>query len=210
MRAPCHAYLIHQRPYQEKRALLTLFCRENGRVSAVGRRGLPSFCVIIGALNGTNLKNLQKAEFGGQFFLHGHHLLAAGYINELVYRLLLDESPVPRLWAAYHSALCDLSLGGDIARICRAFERALFDALGVGLYDGEVFDGVRYFAPNIGMTDKHAHAFDLPLTHDDLCQMQADMPHVARKQRDLHRLIIDDLLGQKSLHSRALWASLGA
>ena len=72
----CHClngYLLHQRPYQEKRAIYQFFSYEKGVVHGIGGRGMPLFTPIWLMSSGTkSLKALVKSAWDFQMNLCGN------------------------------------------------------------------------------------------------------------------------------------------
>ncbi len=148
------AYVLHTRPYQESSLLVELLTID-GRISAIAKgakrpkssfRGiLQPFIPLLTSLVGRNeLKTLTHAEVvynpglprcarndGG--FLQGEYLFAGFYVNELLVRLLLKESPCDFLFQAYEKILQDLRDQRDLWVCLRLFEKSLLKALGYEL-----------------------------------------------------------------------------
>ena len=123
-------YLLHQRPYQEKRAIYQFFTRSHGVVHGVGARGMPLFTPLTLLATGKNsLKSFSQISLGFAFDfqdelqlegmaihetvltpIKGRAQYALLYMNELLYKLLPAENPSPVLWQAYHTYLTKLHL----------------------------------------------------------------------------------------------------
>lgn len=105
-------FVIHARPYQEKRAIYTLFCQNIGLIDGVGGRGLPLFCELSLFATGKNsLKTFKEPVLLNNTdiamtapFLH----YACLYLNELIYRLFAKEDDMGVLYDSYKQALFDL------------------------------------------------------------------------------------------------------
>lgn len=138
---PLTGFMIHSRPYQEKRAIYQLFSLENGLVDGVGSRGLPLFVPMTVMMSGKGvLKNFKEP-----FLLTdnpnilNHHLplslqYTALYLNEILYKLLPKDTPFGELWRAYYETLTLFEIGCDVLTlqcVLRRFEWQLFIALGV-------------------------------------------------------------------------------
>ena len=157
-------YLLHQRPYQEKRALYYLFSQQHGVIHGVGKKGAPLFMPLqlfasgkrdlktftqiniaplssiqdSVAQNSLALKdsNVNLAQTLHHENISGQHQYAALYLNEILWRLLPTEDPMPILWQHYQNSLQQLKqpLTADELRLClRQFEAYLFNELGFAL-----------------------------------------------------------------------------
>lgn len=184
-------YLLHQRSYQEKRAIYYLFSQQHGVVHGIGKKGAPLFEVLqLFATGKRDLKTFSQitishltqndwqaheaeslvnaqsndeqsqnadtdASYGsadlakaqptssstssniqryGQ--IKGQQQYAALYLNEILWKLLPSEDPMPVLWQHYQDSLNLLKqpLTADELRLClRQFEQQLFKELGFAL-----------------------------------------------------------------------------
>lgn len=208
---PLTGFIIHSRPYQEKRAIYQLFSREWGVVHGVGKHGLPSFVVLELFVGGKNsLKNFSqihpKSTLSSTHF--GQSQYALLYLNELICKLIALENPCPSLWCAYQKSVSDLQKANDltaIKRILRDFETSLFDELGVSIdwaYDsvGRAIDpdGFYEFVPNTGFVrSKVGLLGEMILAMNDKSNLNT--------LGQIHRQLIDFLLDYKPLNSRKLW-----
>ncbi len=141
-------FIIHARPYQEKRAIYTFFCHQHGMIDGVGTRGLPLFMPMTVFARGKGaLKNFSQPEiepdYPVSFGLPSTLQFASLYLNELLYKLLPKEEPFEGLWRAYYYLLKIFAKKDNHAIdeyllkiLLRQFEIRLFIALGVPI----VFD----------------------------------------------------------------------
>lgn len=144
-------YVLHARPYQEKRAIYQLFSSEFGVIHGVGTRGIPPFVLVGLFVTGKNaLKSFSQMQpLAGVDLMpvRGQLQYALLYMNEVLCRLLALENACEVLWQVYHDevlALQALKAGEantmmQMKASLRRFERALFDELGVSIdfdYDG--------------------------------------------------------------------------
>lgn len=137
--APLTGFIIHSRPYQEKRAIYSFFCQDKGLIDGVGTKGLPLFVEMQLLVGGkSSLKNLKEPQFVTgvpSFALLKKPSLqyAALYLNEVLYRLLAKEDPQPDLWQVYKKSLHALENADELAmrQVLRWFEYAFFSHLGV-------------------------------------------------------------------------------
>lgn len=152
-----NGYVLHHRPYQEKRVIYRFFSHEFGVVHGIGARGLPLFAPIhLWATGKHSLKTFSQSQLG---FTHQFHdelqrlalpvthaplAIIAGrvqyallYLNEILYKLLAVENPCPSLWQAYHHKICqfkqlntmsELSVG-ELMQLLRAYLREFERAL---------------------------------------------------------------------------------
>lgn len=167
-------YLLHQRPYQEKRALYYLFSQQHGVVHGIGKKGAPLFAPLqLFATGKRDLKTFSQInivqtdssvttvaprpyeQIGGQ------QQYAALYLNEILWRLLPTEDAIPVLWQHYQDSLRQLKrpLTANELRLClRHFEQHLFAELGFALtlaHDNTLAaiepDGHYRFLPDVGL-----------------------------------------------------------
>ena len=128
-------YVLHYRAYQEKRALYYLFTEQHGVVHGIGKRGLPLFeSLQLFATGKRDLKTLTQVQLTSvKAPIRGSQQYTGLYLNEILYRLLPVEDPLPALWARYETSLnlLRLPLSDDELKLClREFEFSLFNALG--------------------------------------------------------------------------------
>ena len=240
-------YLLHQRPYQEKRALYYLFSQQHGVIHGIGKKGAPLFMPLqLFATGKRDLKtfsqiniapfssvhtqavqndDLANAEIHHQESITGQHQYAALYLNEILWRLLPTEDPMPILWQHYQNSLYALkqSLTADELRLClRQFESYLFDELGFSLtlnqdsLENPIEQECTYrFLPDVGL---------VPMVHIEDSESESVIGHAVFKGNDilmmveqglsastlnawsrLHRQLIDHMLDYQPLQSRLLW-----
>src|SRR5690606_20669031 len=189
-------YLLHQRPYQEKRALYYLFSQQHGVIHGIGKKGAPLFMPLqlfatgkrdlktFSQINIEPLSSIQGsvtqdflasedsqanlAEALHHESISGQHQYAALYLNEILWRLLPTEDPMPVLWQHYQNSLYQLKkpLTADELRLClRQFEAYLFNELGFALtlkhdsLDQAIeLDTWYRFLPDVGL---------VPIVHND-------------------------------------------
>ncbi|SIQ41960.1 DNA repair protein RecO [Marinobacterium stanieri] len=213
------AYVLHTRPYRETSLLVDLFTLEHGLVSVVARgarkpgsrlRALlqPFQSLQVGWQGRAELKNLRSAEASEtSCMLQGRSLLCGLYLNELLQRLLRPHDPHPRLFVYFRYALNELKLAQDIEGALRTFERQLLEQLGFALdcstllpqehYCWSEEQGLVGLAPTVaGWPGEHLLAIE---------RDQYDDPDVRRTAKQLMRLRLAPLLGEKPLRSRELF-----
>ncbi|WP_052772751.1 DNA repair protein RecO [Luteimonas sp. FCS-9] len=146
MRLIDSAFVLHARPWRETSLLVEVLSREHGRLGLIARgvQG-PKKHVLRAALQPLQHVRLE-AQLRGELAqlrgaealdaaprLTGDAILAGFYLNELVLRLAPRQDPLPELHDAYAAVRARLRVPGGLAWSLRRFERALLDALGVGL-----------------------------------------------------------------------------
>lgn len=239
-------YLLHQRPYQEKRALYYLFSQQHGVIHGIGKKGAPLFMPLqlfatgkrdlktfsqinIAPLNAIQTLIEQKDENANlSEALHhesisGQHQYAALYLNEILWRLLPTEDPMPVLWQHYQNSLQQLKqpLTADELRLClRQFETDLFNELGFALtlkhdsLDQPIESDCAYrFLPDVGLVpiihnddNKNAIAQTIFKGSEVIMMVEQGMSTVTLNTGSrLHRQLIDHLLDYQPLQSRLLW-----
>ena len=233
MKAGLHpAYVLHYRPYRETSMLLEAFSRDYGRVSLIAkgakqkRNGAalllqPYQRLLLSWSGKSELMTLTGVEPDSPMNILGQdRLIAAFYINELVIRLLHQHEAHPELFAIYDATLNALALKENAQEaIIRVFEKRLLQALGYGLVlDHDVETGMKidgnldyYYlaergpARNIPTDSDHVKISGLTL----LSLLREDLTHrnVLHESKMLMRYILQKLLGQKPLASRALYVS---
>lgn len=138
------AWVLHTRPFRETSLLVEAFSRDHGRVGLIARgarrpksrlRGeLQPFRPLLLSYSGRGeLPALTGAEVSAPSpDLHGQHLAAGFYLNELVLKLLPRNDPHPMLFDEYQDALGQLTSPALVCRL-RLFEKRLLQDLGWGL-----------------------------------------------------------------------------
>ncbi|MBP2279270.1 DNA repair protein RecO (recombination protein O) [Psychrobacter sp. PL15] len=167
-------YLLHQRPYQEKRALYHLFSQQHGIINGVGKKGAPLFVPLqlfatgkrdLKTFSQMNIVPLERdfvsAETQRYQQISGQQQYAALYLNEILLKLLPTEDPMPVLWQYYQDSLRQLKqpLTAEELRLClRQFEQRLFTELGFALtlaHDNTLSviepDCTYQFLPDVGL-----------------------------------------------------------
>lgn len=140
------AYILHRRAYRNTSLIVDGFTPGFGRITLIARgfrarrngRGValePFSPLLIGWGGRGDLYTLTAAEAStGRTLLRGVDLAAGLYLNELILKFLPIGDPHPDVFGAYVNAISSL---GDVQygveATLRAFERALLDAIGLGL-----------------------------------------------------------------------------
>lgn len=221
-----HAYFLHTRPYRESSLLVDIFTAEQGRISGVfrsargGRKATPQlFQPLMLEVSGTgDLKTLRQAETTGLCLpLAGTALFSAFYLNELLTRLLPREEKQTELFVRYVETLVALSEQYEPAPLLRQFECLLLEVLGYAIdfsHDSDSGEAVvnqqHYgFHPERGFFPTSPRM--AVATGDTLYRMadgnfeQAD---AARAAKQINRLALAKLLGNRPLKSRELFLTM--
>ena len=233
-------YLLHQRPYQEKRALYSLFSKEHGVIHGVGKKGAPLFEPLqLFATGKKELKTFSQINLAPLAYdissektisyaqISGQQQYAALYLNEILWKLLPIEDPMPVLWQYYQDSLLTLkqSLTPQQLRLClRQFEQQLFKQLGFGVsltHDSSLIniapDNAYRFLPDVGLVLVSQIDNQLPAQLPAMVQTvfkgseliamaELGITEVTLSNWSrLYRLLMDHLLDYQPLRSRLLW-----
>ncbi|CAC9582625.1 DNA recombination and repair protein RecO [uncultured Gammaproteobacteria bacterium] len=220
------AFLIHRRAFKESSLLLDFFTHEYGKIRLVGRSLRKSKTSIqvfqhlkISYSGKGDLKGLNNWEVDDvPRRLQGESLILGMYVNELISRLLQDQDPHYELFVMYRDFVNQLTeIDAALHHwLLRLFENNLLQELGYGVdlsYDvvgNEINQDLMYeyqhqggFAPSV--TGKISGKLIYQLLADDI----NNMPDLVQLKvcRDLNRLRLKPLLGDKPLQSRSLFFS---
>ncbi len=220
------AFLIHRRAFKDSSLLLDFFTQAHGKVRLVGR-GLRKSKTPIQVFQHLNISYSGRGELKGLNTwevsdiprqLTGECLILGMYANELISRLLQEQDPHSELFEIYKEFIGQLSAIDAQSHywLLRLFENNLLQELGYGidfLYDingEEIQENSVYeyqhqggFTPSV--TGKISGKLIRQLLSDDLDNMP-DMQQL-KACRDLNRLRLKPLLGNKPLQSRSLFFS---
>ena len=229
-------YLLHQRPYQEKRALYSLFSKEHGVIHGVGKKGAPLFEPLqLFATGKKELKTFSQINLAPLAYdisseqpisyaqISGQQQYAALYLNEILWKLLPIEDPMPVLWQYYQDSLLALKqpLTAQELRLClRQFEQYLFEQLGFAVslvQDSSLVSiktGYTYrFLPDVGLVpivqaDDNANAVIQAVFKGSeivaMAELGITVATLGAWSR-LYRQLMDYLLDYQPLQSRLLW-----
>ncbi len=227
MRVTLHpAYILHRYPLSETSLILDVFTQDYGRISLVARgarqpksrfRGLlrPFTPLHLSWSGKTELMSLSAAEPStGVYTLTGAALLSGFYLNELLVRLLPRSDPYSHLFTCYQQTLHALQHPDALELNLRLFERELLLELGFGLslhteaITGEAVHPERNYTfvleqglvetPHTGSSQPVFPGKQLLAFHHG----QLTEPEDLRVARQLMRLALSALLGNKPLRSR--------
>jgi DNA repair protein RecO (recombination protein O) len=232
MSVECHnAFILHRRPYGETSQLVDLFCQDIGKVSLIFKGGRSStrmkrgmaqpFTLLLAYYFGRgNLKTVKSLEAQTQVVpLHGQRLYIAMYINELLYRLLQAETACDGLFECYQRTLISIARDDDPQKALRLFELTLLETLGYGVnfehdvYSDEAIEaGFQYqYQQQLGFFAKQAICKP-ELVYDgqdiiNLSQRNLESADTLKMAKRFCRQALANLLGDKPLHSRTLFAA---
>lgn len=218
---PQPAFLLHSRPYQEHKLLVELLTAEEGKVAAVAYAGkttksnkkalLQPFLPLTVTLKGkSQLKSLHSLEASGKsLMLSAEPLYCGFYVNELLVKLLPEQIPCPWLFDCYQQTLITLAEHGVNQHALRQFELALLTELGIGLDFSSlptINSQAVSFNLDIGFTEplhglpRYSKAALSAIASGDYNDKMG-----LYTAKTLMRNIINQLLGNKPLHSRDLF-----
>ena len=225
------AWLLHKRNLPSSGMTLTLFTAEQGMLQAridsnrgLGQKksALPLFTPLWFKLDerpyGSYVRGVET--FSASLHLDGLNLIAAFYLNELLYYLLHPNEPLLPLYHAYEQALRDLVVAPHSVALeltLRRFEWILLDTLGINASfvheahapkSGLDPQAYYHFLPNAGFvnaSDGFLGAHILAIADGRL--EENDVLKVAKR---LMRIAIDYYLDGRVIHSRTLSRELSA
>lgn len=219
-------YLLHQRPYGDRDAVLEVFSREHGRLGLIAkgvRSGRSRRAGMLQPFGELLLSWLTRGELGvlqglelvqTPLQLGGTALVSGFYLNELLLRLLRRDDPHPELYDDYRRAVQLLAGGASEGYVLRVFEKQLLASIGYGLILEHDIDGqpivpdAQYqylaemgprLAPGPGSATVPGRA--LLALAEESPQLEAH----ARELRGLLRAALAPHLGAEPLKSRELY-----
>lgn len=226
------AYVIHRRPWQESSLIVDLFSLNFGRVSAVARGGnssrrawkaqlQPFQPLKVTWVGRGELKTLSDVEIQSAPMLVKSTPLYSGlYANELIQKLLPQADPSPDLFAAYIELLQRLAANEDVEPVLRRFEWSLVKELGLSFEwhraadtNEAVYADQSYgFDPQLGIVQTAQRPLLLTgIPGAALLAIAADdysSPMARKVAKSVMRVLINDLLDGRTLHSRSLFMTM--
>lgn len=126
-------YIIHERPYNDKKKYLVLFSKERGidSLSVSNKLRLHYFNRYQTVLKRNRLSLQDPIEHLPP--LIGKKLYSALYLNELIYRFCKPSDPHPELFDQYVLSLSLLRDKADVSIVLRHFELTLLSTCGYGI-----------------------------------------------------------------------------
>ncbi|WP_372627157.1 DNA repair protein RecO [Arsukibacterium sp.] len=227
MQPLCPAYILHSRPFQDNKLLLQLLLPEQGRVSAVIRKrqgkqrfALQPFQLFTVALSGrSSLKTVTTLdELAPAARFNGKFLFSALYLNELICRLWPDDMAAEQLFDHYQHSLIALEQAQHTPAMLepclREFEFSLLSELGLQIDWQHAADGTPLLAdlhylwqPEQGFVVA-GRGWSGEVLHA-IGQNNWQHTDALKVAKQVSRQLLAPLLGDKPLHSRALFNALG-
>ena len=223
---PC--YILHNRPYRETSLLLDVFSRGHGRIGLVAkgaRKQKNDKRALLQSGRKISIAWTMRRELGtltqvepcqGRQAYETGALMTVFYINELLVKLLHRHEPHPELFDAYEEAIGKLSNTSTEQVTLRIFEKRLLEALGYGLVLNSDAEGNA-----IKADQKYNYLLEQgPVLHDSpdrsgmkisgrtltaLAEERLGDAHVLAEAKQLMRMALGNLLGDKPLVSRELY-----
>ena len=206
------AYLIHQKPYLEKKLIIYLFTKEHGLVPAVThhskekRNNLTEFsklsCQLLIKPSLSQLKKIEIKQFHPP--LRGSYLFAGLYINELIYRLCQANQANEELYHLYMQSIQNLSQQKPLSKEVRMFEYQIQHLLGYGLNFeclDQTHDNWFYFTPDTGLKPSISKQTQL-YQRKDLENLEAGQlsdPETQQCSKKIFSQLITHLLGKNNI-----------
>ena len=223
---PC--YILHNRSYRETSLILDVFSRRHGRIGLVAKgarkqkndkRALlqPGRKISIAWTMRRDLGTMTQVEpcQGNQPYGAGG-TLTVFYINELLVKLLHRHEPHPELFDAYEEAIGRLIDTSTEQITLRVFEKRLLEALGYGLVLSSDTEGnaIKAEQKYHYLLEQGPVLRDMPdgsgmrisgRTLTALAEEKLGDDHVLAEAKQLMRMALGNLLGDKPLISRELY-----
>lgn len=152
------AYIIHTRPYNEKKLYLVLFSQETGVTSmavSTKQNYHPFYPYTIIQTTSKRSRKLQ-ASTQPPLMLTGKRLYCGLYLNELIYLFCKENDSHPDLFERYKQTLALLSKQYELEPILRQFEIALISAAGYALNLEQIQHPYLKFSLDHGLIGSHA------------------------------------------------------
>lgn len=222
------AFVLHGRPYSETSLLLDMFTESHGRIKllAKGARSrrsqlkgcLQPFTPLLVRWGGKGgVKTLRGAEAVSLSLpLSGLTLYSGLYVNEVLSRVLEDETPYSSLFFDYLECIQSLAgLTGSPERILRRFELALLGHLGYGVDFFHCAGSGELVADNMTYRYREEKGFIASLVIDNYTFTGRDLAALASREfpdaetlkaaKRFTRIALKPYLGSKPLKSRELF-----
>ncbi|MDA8390057.1 MAG: DNA repair protein RecO [Gammaproteobacteria bacterium] len=228
-------FVLHRHAYGETSVLLEVFTAQFGRAGLIAkgvRRPGRAFAganlrpfqpLLLSWTQRGDLGTLVGAEpLPPHMDLRGNAIWCGFYVNELLLRLLHRHEGHADLYASYEAALQALALEGCQEPILRVFEKRMLAALGYGLLlshdrSGCAIDADAQYVYGVGegpVAAAEAGAVNgIAVRGSTLLALLAEEwsdPRQLREAKALLRVLVDELLGDKRLHTRSLFRALRA
>ena len=221
-------FVLHRRPYSESSLILDVFSEEYGRLSIISKGArskrsnlkgvLQAFTPLLMKWSGKgSMRTLRQAEsISLAIPLTGINLYSAMYINELVVRVIEQETPYPALFLDYLTALTELAQTNNPEPALRRFELALLSSLGYGVDFLHCAGSGEMVSPEMTYRYREQKGFMASIRHDPLMSFKGDeliaiserrfiTPEQLKAAKRFTRIAIKPYLGGKPLKSRELF-----
>ena len=223
------AYVLHSRPYRDTSLIADLLVDNGARLAAVVKGGrtsrknpttrCPLFTRLEVNLRGkSELKTATQIDpLEGAVNLQGQRLLAGMYLNELLCKVLSDQSDHPGLYEQYSLAIQQLALVEDVEPPLREFELALLQLLGYGIDLRNCAAGLPinantdyYFCPGHGLALQPQVQSTGPLLGQHILDFGSAVFNTESRKvgKQICRKAVQHLLGGRQLNSRRLFTSM--
>jgi len=220
-------FVLHRRPYSESSLILDVFSEEYGRITMMSKGARSRRSTLKGALqpftpllmkwsgNG-GMKTLRQAEsISLGLPLHGISLYSALYVNELLDRVIENETPYPALFHDYLHVLTELAQTENPEPALRRFELALLDALGYGVDFMHCAGSGELVEPDMTYRFREQKGFIASVRNDNLTFLGNELIAIAERRfinkeqlkaaKRFTRIALKPYLGVKPLKSRELF-----
>lgn len=222
------AFVLHGRPYSETSLLLDLFTENNGKIRLIAKGArsrrsnlkgcLQPFTPLLVRWGGKGeMKTLRNAEAVSLALpLTGTMLYSGLYVNELLVRVLDQETAYPSLFFDYLQCIQALAGANDSFEYAlRRFELALLDQLGYGVDFLHCAGSGEPVADNMTYRYREEKGFIASLIKDHLTFTGRDLIALAEREfpdaetlkaaKRFTRIALKPYLGNKPLKSRELF-----
>ena len=221
-------FVLHRKPYSESSLILDVFSEEYGRLSIISKGArskrsnlkgvLQAFTPLLMKWSGRgSMRTLRQAEtISLAIPLTGINLYSALYINELVVRVIEQETPYPALFLDYLTALTELAQTKNPEPALRRFELALLSSLGYGVDFLHCAGSGEMVSPEMTYRYREQKGFMASIRHDPLMSFKGDeliaiserrfiTPEQLKAAKRFTRIALKPYLGGKPLKSRELF-----
>ncbi|WP_413285194.1 DNA repair protein RecO [Vibrio sp. MA40-2] len=220
-------FVLHRRPYSESSLILDVFSEEYGRVTLMskGARGkrsnlkgaLQPFTPLLLKWSGkSGMKTLRQAEpISLGLPIHGINLYSALYVNELLGRVIENETPYPALFHDYLHVLTELAQTENPEPALRRFELSLLSALGYGVDFMHCAGSGEPVDPDMTYRFREQKGFIASVRNDNLTFYGNELIAIAERRfltreqlkaaKRFTRIALKPYLGGKPLKSRELF-----
>ncbi|WED22247.1 DNA repair protein RecO [Vibrio sp. JC009] len=220
-------FILNRRPYSESSLILDVFSEEFGRLSIMSKGSRSKRSNLKGALQpftpllmkwsgSGSMKTLRQAEpISLGLPLSGIYLYSAMYVNELLARVIENETPYPALFHDYLQALTELAQAENPEPALRRFELALLSALGYGVDFLHCAGTGEPIAPDMTYRYREQKGFIASVRKDNLTFLGNELIAIAERRfmtkeqliaaKRFTRIALKPYLGGKPLKSRELF-----